>query len=247
MTEKPDREIFSQRIANWLCGARGKVIFPAHFPKEVKALSNMSKTHVEQMIYAGHARLNQTGLFLNQKQIAFVHHAMPDGQILTVNRANSVHLRQSSRALPLEKHNWPRLNSRPAWPSTPTISESMAMARRGLAPHAIQKYTYTSPRRISICQLRRDPGLACKIVSRQIVGIRSDVRVPSKYLRYFRYRWDFLILSTPWSIPIGLARFMLAQWKTNPFSLWLKDKCYLKTFLRSTDSTVFNCSSVGPW
>jgi hypothetical protein len=71
---------------------------------------------------------------------------------------------------------------------------------------------------------------------RHVVGLRSDVEVPEKYLGYFRYRWGFLILTAPFILPIGLTRFIVSLWVRNPHSLWLEWFGTLKQYLRVVPS-----------
>lgn len=67
---------------------------------------------------------------------------------------------------------------------------------------------------------------------RHIVGIRSDIEVPEKFSGYFRYSRGFLILTAPYNLPIGLARFLLGRWAEDPTSLWLEWYGTLKKYLR---------------
>jgi hypothetical protein len=86
--------------------------------------------------------------------------------------------------------------------------------------------------RVSRHQLNSSSELAKRIVRRHIVGIRSDIEVPKKFLGHFRYRCGFLILTAP-TLPIGLARFLLARWCIDPTSLWLEWFGTLKMYLRA--------------
>lgn len=81
--------------------------------------------------------------------------------------------------------------------------------------------------------------MAKMIIRRQVIGVRSDTAVPQRYREYFRYRWNFLILTAP-RIPIGLARFLAGQWLTKPSSLWLERKESLKKFLRKVPVGICN-------
>lgn len=248
LPDKSDREIVSHRLTNWLTGKRrGKPKFPAHLSPEVHALSNRSKTQVRNAIYSFSYEKDRNRSAPDRRTAAFVHRVMPGGRVLTSHGDTTVRLRQVREVKPLRKLDWPRHEMRPAWPSTPTVTELLEMSRRGLTPLPMRKVTHTPQWCLSLNQFNSDIRLASQIVSQQVIGIRSWVSVPRKFLKYFRYRWDFLILTTSWSIPSGLVRFLAAQWKTDPFNLWLKDKSYLKTFLRSRSMTDFVCDTVGPW
>jgi len=110
------------------------------------------------------------------------------------------------------------------------------MLRRGIDPFA--RAELDAPRgnlgftRVSRGELRKNSALATLIVSNVFVGIRSSVEIPAKYRSYFHYRWNFLILTAKYALPIGLVRFLLAQWCINPYSLWLRRACTLKSYLR---------------
>jgi hypothetical protein len=78
--------------------------------------------------------------------------------------------------------------------------------------------------------------LTKRICSRHIIGVRSDVSVPEQFLGHFRYRQGFLILTSPYSLPSGLARFLISQWVTDPHSLWLEWFGTLKQYLRRVPS-----------
>lgn len=110
------------------------------------------------------------------------------------------------------------------------------MLRKGLDPFERQELKdpvgYTGYTSVSRREVKENPFLATKIVSTTIVGIRSSTEVPRKFLKYFRYRQNFLILVGTYALPIGLVRFLLAQWCINPFSLWLRRSSTLKKFLR---------------
>jgi hypothetical protein len=110
------------------------------------------------------------------------------------------------------------------------------MLRKGIDP--FERRIYENPKgdlgltQVSRRELRENLGLATRIVSSQIVGIRSSVEVPRKFLKYFRYRQNFLILVGRHALPAGLVRFLLGQWCKAPYSLWLRRAVLLRTFLK---------------
>jgi hypothetical protein len=93
---------------------------------------------------------------------------------------------------------------------------------------------------VPLRQFNTDIGLARRIIRRQVIGIRSDIAVPEKFWGYFRYRWNFLILTSPTSLPSGLTRFLASVWCTDPHSLWLERKVTLKQYLRDVPRAVLN-------
>jgi hypothetical protein len=112
----------------------------------------------------------------------------------------------------------------------------MEMLRKGIDP--FERRIYSNPEghmgltRVSRRELNEDIGLATRIVKFQIVGIRSSVEVPRKFLKYFRYRENFLILVVRHNLPAGLVRFLLGQWCVAPYSLWLRRAVLLRIFLK---------------
>jgi len=133
----------------------------------------------------------------------------------------------------LNKRDWPR-NPRSLWPSSPSLTEVIAMSRSGKVPYGI----WTPPKLVIDHPRLRDVSdnlrLATRIVSQNVVGIRSTVTVPRKFLPWFRYRSGILFLTVRYAIPAGLVRFLLGHWKRNPFNLWLNANCHLKHYLRLT-------------
>jgi hypothetical protein len=116
------------------------------------------------------------------------------------------------------------------------------MARNGALPCDVREYSSGKTCRVSIDQFNGDSELIKRIVMRHVVGIRSDIEVPEKFLGYFRYRWGFLILTAPFILPIGLARFIVSLWVRNPHSLWLEWFGTLKQYLRAVPSRLLAAS-----
>lgn len=149
---------------------------------------------------------------------------------------NAEHRSQRLTVKPLKSSDWPSDPLGPSWPSFPSIPEWMEMLRKGLDP--FNRPELEEPQgsagytRITRRELHDNHVLATKIVSNAIVGVRSSTEIPKQFRRYFRYRQNFLILTANYALPIGLVRFLLGQWCTKPFSLWLRRSCTLKTFLR---------------
>lgn len=158
------------------------------------------------------------------------------GTVWTGASNNTIHRSQRLAVLPLKSSDWPRNLLGPSWPSFPSIPEWMEMLRKGCDPFERTELNqplghagYTS---VSRRQVSENAHLATLIVANAIVGIRSSTEIPVKYRGYFRYRWNFLILTVNYALPIGLVRFLLAQWCTRPFSLWLRRSVTFKKFLK---------------
>jgi len=132
--------------------------------------------------------------------------------------------------LRLASRDWPR-NPRSLWPSSPSVGELIAMSRRGITPTGLWKPPQLVVNKPRVQDLSKDLGLATRVISNNVIGLRSTVAVPRKFLPWFRYSRGILFLTVRYCIPAGLVRFLLAQWVTNPFNLWLKVNCRLKYYL----------------
>jgi hypothetical protein len=160
------------------------------------------------------------------------------GLVRTGYGSSSVHADQRRETTSLPTSAWPRdSRGKGQWPSTPNFNEILEMSRRGEAPQKRQLSGHFVS--LSRSEFSNSSELVTRVVSKQIIGIRADVKVPPKYLEHFRYRWNFLILTST-CIPIGLSRFLIAKWCTDPFSLWLERKESLKSYLRKVPVSIIN-------
>jgi len=164
------------------------------------------------------------------------HEAKLPGKLWTGVCDNAVHRSQRLAVKPLKSSDWPSNLLGPSWPSFPSIPEWMEMCRKGIDPFAREELLaprgYTGLTRVSSAEIKSNSFLARKIVANYVVGIRSSMEVPAKHRGYFRYRQGFLILTGYYCLPMGLVRYLLAQWITNPFSLWLRRAVRFKTILK---------------
>lgn len=139
----------------------------------------------------------------------------------------------------LPKNKWPLdSNGRRAWPDSLTISELLdkAHSRSGFTKSPADsipksnklfdsaKETFTGVERSS--KLRR------QAVSNNIIGIRPSSDLSPRYLGYFRYRWNYLILIDTF-LPLGLVNYLTKKWKCEPTSLWMVEQQHYKKFLKS--------------
>jgi len=224
-----DRVKLVRRIRTFVYSRRrGKLRLPRHFPQEVLRLSELTKRQLRDMLYwvkpnqaiecrMDHATFDRIardfpGILWNAPKKVLGH----IGNLVGVNR--------------LGLQDWPR-RSRGAWPSTPSITELTEMSRLGLVSPGLDNNRITVHNCITSRQMSDDIRLATRVVKANIVGIRSTVKVQEEFLPNFRYRRGFLILTNRYCIPAGLVRYLLSQWKRNPFNLWLKENCRLKIFL----------------
>jgi len=247
LTSRSDRALLVRRLTLKLTGARrGRLRLPDHFPEVVRRLSDMTNSQLRDTVHWVKPN-DGVNYLLNKQVVNYIHQVMPGGYIRTVNTNPRVHVRQQAAVRPLPASDWPRLETRAAWPSSPTVVELLAMSRRGLTPLPLIKSATPAFHRISTAYFNSNVELRAKVISHQIVGIRSDIEVPRRFLGYFGYRWGFLILTSRYSLPAGLVRFLTGQWIRNPHNLWLREKYSFKRFLKKTDFRTF-CSPIpGPW
>lgn len=242
-----DRKLFLHRVLFKLHGVRrGRLRLPRDFPPEVRALSELTTSQLRQTVYANLAD-DRVTYRADSSVINFVHQVMPDGRLRTVNVDNAVHVWQRKHTRVLPQQDWPRLGTRPAWPSSPSIMESIEMARRGLVALPVNKKRRAVENHIRLSELNGNAELRARIVAKNVLAIRSDVKVPAKWLGHFHYRWNFLILTGSYKMPVGLVRFLIGQWARNPHNLWLQDKTSFKSYLKKTDRARFPCFHPGPW
>jgi len=177
---------------------------------------------------------------LNAAQSEFCRRVYPNGRVRTGYKDSFVHGVQKSAAQSLPKADWPRdSRGRSAWPSSPNFNEILEMSRRGVTTAEPKSLGGFIP--VSFSEFNCFSELIIRTVSRSVIGIRADVKVPAKWLGLFRYRWNFLILTAP-RLPIGLARFLVGKWLTDPYSLWLERRESLKSYLRKVPESIFNRS-----
>lgn len=158
------------------------------------------------------------------------------GTVWTGACVNAEHRSHRLEVKPLKSADWPSDPLGPSWPSFPSIPEWMEMLRKGIDPFA--RGIYSNPEgeagytRLSRAELSSNVAIASRIVVSNIVGIRSSQEVPRKFLKYFRYRENFLILAVRHNLPAGLVRFLLGRWCVSPYSLWLRRAVLLRSYLR---------------
>jgi len=238
LPDERDRILLSKRVGLFLRSRRrGRLRLPKYLPPEVRALSDLSKTQLRQSVYwvkpstaATHRLRNRVDRFARQLITGGVWNRRSGTDHHTANVVGTARLR---------KIDWPRITGN-RWPSTPSISELLEMSKSGIVYRGLEPTTRRPVEgRLTRKLVSDDIRLATKIVSKYIVGIRSSEEVPRKFLKYFRYRWDFLILTVRWAIPAGLVRFLLSRWVCAPTSLWLVKNCRFKNFLNTHTAEEF--------
>lgn len=240
LTDESDQQKLIRRSNFYLTRQRrGKLNLPSYFPPEVKALSNLTKSQLRNRLWSVNSN-SDIGCGPNRSTTNFIKKVLPFGELRTTRGSATADMANRERVKSLPKSDWPRVSGRAAWPSSPTFTEMLEMSRAGITASGLSKIVTPCNTRLSLAQYNENAVLACRIVSNQVIGIRSDMKVPEKFLPYFRYRWNFLILTVN-RIPPGLARFLTGQWIRNPHNLWLRDKCSFRNFLKNTSHTSFTC------
>jgi len=130
----------------------------------------------------------------------------------------------------LARSSWPKQR----YPSSPTLIE---WERRRVQGQPLETSRWSCPggTRVSPKQLLQNGALLVKVVRNLVIGIRSDEVVPRKFLRYFGYRWNFLILTTPLP-PLPLCRFLVGVWMRRRTSVWLKYDTSFRNILKELPS-----------
>lgn len=231
-----ERKFLTGRIHAYAFGLRrGNFKLPSRFSDLVGEISKLARSELREMLFrvkpdlaVDCAALRSTFDYANR--------------VLTrsIWRPSSNLLDDCARRVDthrLDQRSWPR-NPRQVWPSTPSVTELIAMSRRGISTSGLWTPPCLVKDHARVQDLSTDLGLATRIVSQNIVGIRSTVSVPRKFLPWFRYRSGILFLTVRSSIPAGLVRLLLREWIVGPYNLWLRVNCRLKYYLRNIHRSV---------
>jgi hypothetical protein len=228
-----DRNLFLRRARSHLARPKpGKFTLPRRLSNLQALFSGLTKSEFRNRMYAVKPH-RSFEIALDKRTFEYTKQVSP-GLLWNPPLKFSKEEADVAERFRLRRTDWPR-SSRPIWPSTPTFAEMLVASRTGHSFSGFQRSSFTPKRCIEPVHMD-DIRVATRVVSDNIIGVRSrPLSVPRKFLPWFRYRAGFLILTCRYKIPAGLVRFLLAQWKTNPSSLWLKRKCFLKYYLRSTE------------
>jgi hypothetical protein len=208
---------------------RGKFKLPSRFSDLVDEVSNSSKASIRRMIFKVKPEVSAECRLL-QSTFSFANR-MLSGRLWRSSGKISEDCARQVDTHRLAKRDWPR-SAGSLWPSSPSVPELIVMSRSGKVPAPLLRPRRVVNDHVTLQDLFGDSGLATRVVANNVVGIRSSVYVPRKFLPWFRYRDGILFLTVRYSIPIGLVRFLLGEWKKNVHNLWLRAKCHLKYYLR---------------
>lgn len=238
LVSEADRLNLLHRVGSYLRGKRpGKLRLPAYFPPEVRALRELSKRQLANVVYW--VKPDTSVTHRSPKSMEdFAKQVIPGGIWNRQSHCDS-HMANRARCHRLSKTKMPR-HARTLWPSTPSVSELLEMSRRGRSVRGLEPTpSWTVPNCLTRSQVSDDIRLASRIVSQQIVGIRSAVKVQEEFLPYFRYRHGFLILTVRYKIPSGLVRFLLSQWIRFPHNLWIVENRRFRSYLKCHSALEF--------
>lgn len=230
LLDDKQKALLASRLGKYLDrNRRGRLNLPKWFPKPFQALRDLSRAQIAKWAYWTNSSMSTYGL-VSTSTAGFLHRAAPGG-IWTRTSVSLVQKDQSEVVKRLPRRLAPRVASA-VWPSTPDIFEMLEMSRRGISIPSRDKVPITVKDCLSRRAVSDDIRIATLLVRQQIVGLRSSVEVPRKFLGHFRRLHGFLILTTRFSIPAGLVRFLLAQWVCCPTSLWLVQPISFKSYLK---------------
>jgi hypothetical protein len=80
--------------------------------------------------------------------------------------------------------------------------------------------------------VKEHPDLLKKIVSKNIIGLRSDIEIPRKFLGYFSYSGKYNLLTVMYNHPMSLTLFLLDKWRKQKHKCFLLLPVSFKKFLR---------------
>jgi len=243
-TSRKDRNFLISRLTSFVNRTRrGGLSLPPRFRTLEARLSNWTRGEIRQLMYAVRPDASADHR-LSKSMVDTIRRDFPGMIWTTTNQINSMANRVDIHRL--GKRQYPRI-SRSIWPSTPTISEVVGMARCGISTRGLWKVPIGRNGRMELRHVRDCPAVATRIVSDNIIGIRDCVSVPPAFRLWFRQRAGMLFLCVRHKLPIGLVRFLISQWITNPFSLWLKVNCRIKQYLKLYDSPKWVVGSPSNW
>lgn len=156
-------------------------------------------------------------------------------QIQTLSESEK---RLSREFLTLSKADWPKDTlGNPAWPNCLTVSELPRAMRysSGLTKTVTErKFEYKknlSSNSQVFSEFSNNAGFRRKVVSDNLLGVRLGEDIPVKYRKFFRYKWNHLILLDTF-LPLGLVNYLVKVWKDRPTNLWLVEQLPIKKFLK---------------
>lgn len=242
--DRSDRELLSRRIGDYLSSKRrGRLNLPRRLGSSALRLSQLSKYQLRYVAYWVNPSMSLLcGVDRATEQTM---HRIAPGMVWTVTGDTPVYASQEVVSR-LPGKLVPR-SARAAWPSAPDLFEIMEQSRQGRCALRLDKIPLTVNNHLTKRDVSDNIRVASRIVRRQIVGVRINVKVPEKFLGYFRRRHGFLILSTRHNLPSGLVRYLISRWIQWPTSLWLVMPCSFRRFLnRSLRSEFLRSQDTDP-
>jgi hypothetical protein len=228
-----ERIFLSGRINAYLSNhRRGSFKLPSRFKDLVCEVSKMTKRQLREKFFWNFSE-KKLDRELHQHTIEMVERILPQ----TVWRPPKQSLDALARRVDthrLASRDWPR-DARSLWPSFPSLTEVLGMSRQGKTVSGLWSPRLTIPNCVTWNQARESRVLATRMVQRNVVGIRSTVKVPREYLPWFRYSRGILFLTVRYWLPIGLVRFLTSEWIRCPYNLWLQVPCRYKSYLKLHD------------
>lgn len=225
-----ERKFLKSRLQSYVDGKRrGSLKLPSKFHNLQVCLSKLTKGQVRQEMYQvkPDTRVDRR---LSSSSIDYINRVLP-GYVWNCPKFSFEACARRVDTHRLSQTAWPRSRGL-LWPSTPSFTEMLAMSRKGKPLSGLMKPSLGLKAHVTVRDFSENADVATRIITNNVVGIRSSVPVPRKFLPWFRIRSGILFLAVRYDIPIGLVRFLAAQWIRNPFNLWLKVNCRFKYYLK---------------
>jgi len=227
------RKLNSERLFAARCLEKGFVQTPLSDRIHGKVLPRRGCGPGQGFTCAGHVPLY--GPFFccefSARTKAAIGEVFPEVRLSKFNLRTHNLMKQSLIRLKQEELPRDKVSGNYLFPSSPTFLERLEMIRAEQQPRGRTR-EYGSYCRVSRNAFNENARLVKRLVGHRVYGLRSDVKVPAKWLGHFRYCNGFSILTAPRAMPIGLARFLASIWCIDPHSLWLERLETLKQSLR---------------
>lgn len=225
-----ERIFLTGRIRHYVYNhRRGNFKLPVRFRDLEAEVSKLTKSQLRQQLFTFKVD-RALDCELDQHTIEWSGMVMPQ----TIWRPPKLNLDAAARQVDthrLAEREWPR-DARSLWPSFPSISEIVGMAGQGKTPSGLWSHRIRIGNPVTMKHSHDNHKIATRMILRNVVGVRSTVPIPRKFLPWFRYRNGFLILSVRYNLPIGLVRLLTSSWIRSPYNFWLQVPCRYKSYLR---------------
>jgi len=227
---KREKDFLHSRIRKYVYSRRrGKFNLPSKYQNLVYEVRSLTKSQIRNKLFlvkpgsSLECELFQSTFEYANKLLTKCIWKTPSNSAESMARLVDTHR--------LAKKDVPRI-TRKLWPSFPSTSEVVTgMSRSGKTPSGLWTPRFRASHPVTPAIARALPAEATRMIN-NVIGIRSTVYVPAKFLSWFKLRDGILFLTVRYDLPIGLVRFLTSEWIKCPFNLWLKVPVRYKYYLR---------------